>query len=371
MFSSFYSKKPLVFVGMSGGVDSSVSAYLLHRQGYRVVGVFLRCFNIDGCAQRDAVDARRVAEHIGIPFYVWDFEEAYKSAVVEYMIAGYRSGITPNPDVMCNREIKFGLFLKKAISLGADFVATGHYARISGNPGRRVISAGFDTRKDQSYFLWTLTPEQLNHVLFPVGRYDKPTVRQIAKKAALVTAEKKDSQGVCFLGSFNMADFLKQHIPRVPGPIVTISGEVIGTHEGLSFYTIGQRHLGVDLKKTSRQYAHNIWYVSGKDVATNSLIVAPGDTHPALFASSVVLSDISCTTNACRERISTRKPLIIRARVRYRQPLFSATLSPISVNQAIVSFSSPQKFVAPGQSLVFYSPSGSSLWGGGIITEGS
>jgi tRNA-specific 2-thiouridylase len=354
---------------MSGGVDSSVSAYLLHRQGYQVVGVFLRCFNIDGCAQRDAVDARRVAEQIGIPFYVWDFEDAYKSAVVDYMIAGYRSGITPNPDVMCNREIKFGLFLKKAIALGADFVATGHYARISGAFGHRIISAGVDTRKDQSYFLWTLTPDQLNHVLFPIGRYEKPTVREIAKKAALVTAEKKDSQGVCFLGSFNMTDFLKQYIPCTPGPIVSVSGEVIGTHDGLSFYTIGQRHLGVDLKKTSDEHAHTIWYVSGKDIATNSLIVAPGNTHPALFTSSVFLSDLSCTTSACMNRISTGKPMAIRARVRYRQPLFSATLSRLSPDRIVVSFATPQRFVAPGQSLVFYSPSTFSLWGGGVIAE--
>src|SRR5580704_3854182 len=210
-----------VFVGMSGGVDSSVTTLLLKKQGYNVVGVFMRCYNLDGCAERDAEDARRVAEHIGIPFYVWDFEEEYKQRVVEYMIEGYRAGITPNPDVMCNKEIKFGLFLEKALAAGADFVATGHYVKIKKTLKGAGLFAARDTNKDQSYFLWTLTQKQLAHCLFPIGDYIKPEVRAIARRAGLPTAAKKDSQGICFLGNINLADFLKQSIPERRGALVT------------------------------------------------------------------------------------------------------------------------------------------------------
>ena len=221
-------KARLVFVGMSGGVDSSVAAYLLKKQGYDVVGVFMRCYNLDGCSERDAEDARRVAEHIGIPFYVWDFEDEYKERVVKYMVDGYRAGITPNPDVMCNREIKFGLFFKKALSMGADYVATGHYVRLRrkrisniqypiSNKKKKKLEIGNwkleiakDPNKDQSYFLWTLNQESLAHCLFPVGDYLKPKVREIARKAKLPTADKKDSQGICFLGIIDIFEFLKK-----------------------------------------------------------------------------------------------------------------------------------------------------------------
>ncbi len=204
-----------VFVGMSGGVDSSVAAMLLRDEGYEVVGVFMRCYNLDGCAERDAEDARRVAEHFGIPFYVWDFEEEYKQRVVDYMIEGYRAGITPNPDVMCNREIKFGLFLKKALAAGADYVATGHYVRISGTvPARsrdgsaRLFEAK-DKTKDQSYFLWTLTQAELVKCLFPIGDYLKSEVRAMARAKGIPTAEKKDSQGICFLGQISVDRFFE------------------------------------------------------------------------------------------------------------------------------------------------------------------
>jgi tRNA-specific 2-thiouridylase len=200
------SQQKTVFVGMSGGVDSSVTAFLLKKRGYNVVGVFMRCYNIDGCAERDAEDARRVAEHIGVPFYTWDFEEEYKKRVVEYMVEGYRAGITPNPDVMCNREIKFGLFLEKALAMGADFVATGHYvkikkiakvakatkmvraARFNNSSARFALFTADDPNKDQSYFLWTLTQKQLAHCIFPIGDYEKPKVREMARRAGLPTA---------------------------------------------------------------------------------------------------------------------------------------------------------------------------------------
>jgi tRNA-specific 2-thiouridylase len=231
-----------VFVGMSGGVDSSVATYLLKKQGYDVTGVFMRCFNVDGCAERDAEDARRVAEKLEIPFYVWDFEKEYKEKVVEYMIDGYKNGITPNPDVECNREIKFGLFLKRALKFGADYVATGHYVRLGTsqflrrrislrlrglgyrgnkklNPSGYTLMVARDKNKDQSYFLWTLTQKQLRHCLFPIGDYLKSEVREIAKKIGLSTAEKKDSQGICFLGNISLSDFLAEYLPKKNGAI--------------------------------------------------------------------------------------------------------------------------------------------------------
>ncbi|MGC9611094.1 MAG: tRNA 2-thiouridine(34) synthase MnmA, partial [Minisyncoccia bacterium] len=248
-----------VFVGMSGGVDSSVAAYLLKEQGYDVTGVFIRSFNIDGCAERDAEDARRVAAHLGIPFYTFDFEKEYKKEVVEYMVDGYRRGLTPNPDVMCNKEIKFGMFLKKALEMGADYIATGHYVRSSHSaPAQGVsgatpksypsqerwasLSVARDTNKDQSYFLWTLTQEQLKYCLFPIGEYLKPEVRAIARKVGLPTAEKKDSQGICFLGQVSLNKFLKDYIKPKKGPIVDTNGNKVGEHEGIFYYTIGQRH---------------------------------------------------------------------------------------------------------------------------------
>src|ERR1700722_19538157 len=292
-----------VFVGMSGGVDSSVTALLLKNQGYNVVGVFMRCYNLDGCAERDAEDARRVAEHIGIPFYVWDFEEKYKQRVVEYMIEGYRAGITPNPDVMCNKEIKFGLFLEKALAAGADFVATGHYVRGGTSyeaRGKRqyYLSIAEDKNKDQSYFLWTFTQEQLAHCLFPIGDYVKPEVRKIAKKAGLPTAEKKDSQGICFLGKISIADFLKQYIPEKRGALITTSGEKIGEHFGAEFYTIGQRHLGASYEVGAKRYEANNrergrFYVASKDAKTNTVVVAEGSENEALYRKEIELTNVN------------------------------------------------------------------------------
>ena len=258
---------------MSGGVDSSVAAALLKQEGYAVVGVHLKCWNVDGCAEEDAEDARRAAETLNIPFYVLDFEREYKAAVVNYMVEGYRRGLTPNPDVMCNREIKFGLFLKKAREMGADYIATGHYVRIrDANKARMHTndanspttlpannsrhSHGFalrsrrlfiakDVNKDQSYFLWTLTQGQLKYCLFPIGEYTKPQVRALARRFGLPNAEKKDSQGICFLGKVTLADFLGRYIPERRGEILDVRGEKIGEHRGAQFYTIGQRHIGV------------------------------------------------------------------------------------------------------------------------------
>jgi tRNA-specific 2-thiouridylase len=403
--------KKIVFVGMSGGVDSSVAALLLKRQGYDVVGVFMRCYNLDGCAERDAEDARRVAEHIGIPFYVWDFEEEYKKRVVEYMIEGYRAGITPNPDVMCNREIKFGLFLKKAISMGADYIATGHYVRLltsSTNsesvanqriaPTRRMslknlssiqysLAEAKDKNKDQSYFLWTLTQNELKHCLFPIGDYVKPKVREIARKAGLPTAEKKDSQGVCFLGDVNVEDFLRRYVPTKKGALMTTAGEQIGTHHGAEFYTIGERHINADFKfpKTGGKSDRKPFYVASKDVKTNVVTVAEGDEHPALYRNEVRLANVNFINPHIQHSAECCMCGVeVFARVRYRQPLAKAKLivdsdkrkadraknsgcgHPPSAIRYKLIFDKPQKFIAPGQSAVFYDKNGVML-GGGII----
>lgn len=348
-----------VFVGMSGGVDSSVTAYLLKEQGYEVTGVFMRSYNIDGCQERDAEDARRVAEKIGIPFYIWDFEEEYKRLVVDYMIEGYRNGLTPNPDVMCNKEIKFGLFFKRAMEAGADYVATGHYVRkISFN-----LAEAKDKNKDQSYFLWTLGQNEIKHSLFPIGDYLKSEVREIARRAGLPTAEKKDSQGICFLGQVTIADFLKQYIPEQEGRVVTTEGQEIGRHSGAYFYTIGQRHgLKLDKKNqalgiqnTSVTKPH---YIAAKDVETNTITVAAGDTHPALFAQEAELYNVNV-------EVSELSTPAVFVRVRYRQPLSPAELKKVDSGWRVI-FKNPQKFVASGQSAVFYNKEGKML-GGGII----
>ncbi len=370
-------KQKTVFVGMSGGVDSSVTAYLLKQQGYHVVGVFMRCYNIDGCAEGDARDARLVAEQLGIPFYVWDFEEAYKKAVVDYMIAGYAAGVTPNPDVMCNREIKFGLFLKKALAAGAEYVATGHYVRIKnkelrikGKPTTHYsLLTAKDIHKDQSYFLWTLTQEQLRHCLFPVGAYTKPEIRKIAKRAGIVTAEKKDSQGICFLGQVDVFDFLREYIPQKPGDVVTVDGDVVGQHKGLAFYTIGQRHTGIDFNPPKHLKDHAPFYVARKDEATNRLIVAEGNNNAALFAKEVMLTSVSFIDADMRKHC-VNGSLPVMARVRYRQPLSRATLFERNEQYDIV-FDVPQKFVSEGQSVVFYDLRGEMMVGGGVIAKSS
>jgi tRNA-specific 2-thiouridylase len=367
-------KRKRVFVMMSGGVDSSVAAYLLKkRKKHEVVGAFIKGYNVDGCQERDVEDARRVAEYLKIPFYVIDLEEDYKKLVVNYMIDGYKKGITPNPDVMCNKEIKFGLFFKKARELGADYVATGHYARLreiknhpaySGTKTTYSLFQAEDKNKDQSYFLWTLTQEQLKHCLFPIGDYLKSEVREIAKRAGLPTAEREESQGICFLGMVKLKDFLKQYLSVKKGDVLlalsNAEGKVvykkIGTHDGVWFYTIGQRHgLGIAGKKP--------YYVAEKDIRKNLLIVAEGEESPALYEKEIELSGVNFINP---NYLIAQLPISVYARIRYRQPLTPATLKSVNKKTYKLVFEQPQKFVAPGQSAVFYGRNGEML-GGGII----
>ncbi len=359
---------------MSGGVDSSVAALLLKKKGYDVVGVYMKGWSLTGCAEDDARDARRVAGALDIPFYVFDFEEEYKKSVVDYMVYGYASGITPNPDVMCNKEIKFGLFLEKALKLGADFIATGHYARLIKNNHFTSIAAAMYVNKDQTYFLWTLTQKQLKHCLFPIGEYTKPQVRALAKKYKLPTAEKPDSQGVCFIGEIDVAGFLKEKLGKNPGLIKNMEGKTVGTHDGAIFYTIGQRK-GIGIKGSLPGEQGKIYYVAAKDMDTNTLWVAESESEN-LFAKELIVKDINWISGNM-----PKLPLKCLTRIRYRQPLQKTELRNIPnsddrLKLVQMVFDTPQRAVTPGQSAVFYLPSealakeGSKsfiMLGGGII----
>ena len=341
-----------VFVGMSGGVDSSVSAYLLRKQGYEVTGVHLTCWNEGGCSDSEERDARRVAKTLGIPFYVFDLRKDYADKVVSYMVNGYRKGITPNPDVMCNKEIKFGAFLKRAIAMGADYVATGHYARLKEKDGIYSIYAGKDRNKDQSYFLWTLNQDQLRRAMFPIGELTKPEVRKIAQKAGLHVSDKKDSQGICFVGRITLQRFLGNYLKQKSGQVIDTEGRVIGFHPGAHFYTIGQRHgLGIALSRPH--------YIIHKDVKKNIIVLAgANDAH--LYQREVHLEKLNLNPDF---KFSSN----VLARIRYRQAMQSARISR-SKNGCKLVFTKPVKFIAPGQSAVFYN-TGGKLLGGGIILD--
>lgn len=333
-----------VFVAMSGGVDSSVAAALLQKQGYDVYGIFMKEWQAPGVectTNEDRQMAARVAAHLGIPFAIWDFSQEYKKEVVDPMIKEYKNGRTPNPDVMCNSKIKFGLFLEKARGMGTDYIATGHYVR---NIKCRVFAAK-DGNKDQSYFLWTLTKDQLKYCLFPIGEYQKPQIRKIARKLGLPSWNKKDSQGICFVGKLNFAKFLRAHIPQRKGALITVEGKKIGHHDGTPFLTMGQKH-GVDGKKL---------YVAAKDMALNTITVAE-DGDPALYKQELVLTYAHWISG---KALTTSLNCLVR--IRYRQPLQEAILLDYTLK-----FSKPQRAITPGQSAVFYTKQGQ-LLGGGII----
>lgn len=396
-----------VYVAMSGGVDSSVAAALLKKEGYFVVGVFFKPWaphptinyslpTTNFCTwQQDRRDAMRVCAKLGIPFKTWDFSKEYEKEVVQYMIKAYKSGITPNPDVVCNKEIKFGLFLKKALAEGADYIATGHYARLKTvisnskliirNSNYQLPTTNYrllvakDPNKDQSYFLWTLTQKQLKHCLFPIGEYTKPEVRELAKKFGLPNWNKKDSQGVCFVGPLNMKEFLKSFIKPKTGKIILAdSGKVIGKHDGIYYYTVGQRH-GLDIKDGGGPY-----YVVGKNISRNILYVAKAIeknsttknkmTIKKAYALFVVMSKSIEIGNIGWVREKPKLPLNCEIKIRYRSESIPAVITKPnhlvkqglpSLNPVLVKFKKPARAVTPGQSAVFYR--GEEVLGGGVI----
>lgn len=356
--------KQKVIVGLSGGVDSSVTASLLLDQGYEVVGAFMKNWSEndpENCSedcgwQRERQDALKVAAQLGIPFMTFDFEKEYRERVVNYMIAEYSRCRTPNPDVLCNSLVKFDLFLEAAKREGADFIATGHYARVRQNAaGKYELLAGVDTNKDQSYFLHQLTQDQLVHTLFPIGHLTKPEVRAIAREKKLLTAEKKDSQGICFVGKVDLADFLRTRIPQTSGPIITVDGKKIGEHQGLAPYTVGQRH-GMNIG------GGEPYFVVSKNCETNTLTVAPISQQDVLMQTELTLESMHWIAGEAQQL-----PLKCKARIRYRQPLQDVTItaSGDTTKPYICTFVQPIRAVTPGQFAVFYN--NDTCLGGGVI----
>lgn len=351
-----------VFVGVSGGVDSSVSAALLKEQGYQVVGVFMRTWQpewIECTWRNERRDAIRVCAHLDIPFVELDLERKYKEGVADYMIREYRAGRTPNPDVMCNREVKFGGFLKWALSKGADYVATGHYVdqRIS-DKGIVEMLRGNDPQKDQSYFLWTLEQNQLQHILFPVGAMPKSQVRILAEKYKLPTAQKKDSQGICFIGEINMKDFLSHYIDDQPGDVLDSSGNIIGLHRGSLFYTIGERHGFTITKKGTDDRPY---YVVAKDFENNTIIVSQDLNTANEQSLNISLSDVVDNQGVLEEGID------IQCQIRYRGEVKKVKILSFQKEKKTMQiiFEKTDLTIASGQSIVFYN--NEVCLGGGII----
>lgn len=358
--------KVRVVVGMSGGVDSSVTALLLKEQGYEVIGIFMKNWDdtdeFGYCtATEDYKDVQAVAQQIGIPYYSVNFEKEYWDKVFQYFLDEYKKGRTPNPDVMCNKEIKFKAFLDYAMDLGADYVATGHYAQVTRDEeGHTHLLRGVDSNKDQTYFLNQLSQEQLSRVMFPLGGMEKKEVRQIAEEAGLATAKKKDSTGICFIGEKNFTEFLTTYLPAVSGDMLTLEGEKMGEHAGLMYYTIGQRKgLGIGGGGTTDEP----WFVIGKDLKTNTLYVGQGYHHEQLYAESLDATDFHFTSDK-------RMPPVFSctAKFRYRQKD-----TPVTVylnedqTEARVVFEQPVRAVTPGQAVVLYD--GMECLGGGTIDK--
>ncbi|NKC69302.1 tRNA 2-thiouridine(34) synthase MnmA [Vagococcus fluvialis] len=354
-----------VVVGMSGGVDSSVTALLLKEQGYDVVGVFMKNWDDTDengvcTATEDYKDVAKVANQIGVPYYSVNFEKEYWDSVFEYFLAEYRLGRTPNPDVMCNKEIKFKAFLDYAMQLGADYVATGHYAQVKRDEDGTVhMLRGVDNNKDQTYFLSQLSQEQLAKTMFPLGHMEKSEVREIAKKAKLATAQKKDSTGVCFIGEKNFKEFLGKYLPAQPGKMVTLDGQVKGDHAGLMYYTIGQRQgLGIGGGKGDNSEP---WFVVGKELETNTLLVGQGFHHEHLYATSLEASEVHFTVDT-----PMPKEFKCTAKFRYRQQDTGVTvILNDDQTKATVIFDEAVRAITPGQAVVFYN--GDECLGGGLI----
>jgi len=355
-----------VIVGMSGGVDSSVAALLLLEAGYRVEGLFMKNWEEDDgteycTALSDLADAQAVADMLKIPLHSANFAAEYWDDVFAHFLSEYRAGRTPNPDILCNREIKFRAFLDYATHLGADLIATGHYVRTDQRGGKTRLKKGLDGNKDQSYFLHQVDHKALAKTLFPVGDVDKQTVRKKATEAGFTNARKKDSTGICFIGERRFRDFLKQYIPAQPGPIVTIDGESVGEHEGLMYHTIGQRQgLGIG---GLANHAEAPWYVIDKQVAQNTLVVAQGAEHPSLFHQHLKSSGVLWVGGT-----PPSMPLRCHAKIRYRQPDQRCLVTGTGQDYEVV-FDQPQRAITPGQSVVFYD--GDICLGGGVIERAS
>lgn len=391
-----------VVVGLSGGVDSSVAAYLLQKQGYEVIGLFMKNWHDDSVTisnecpwLEDSNDALLVAEMLGIPFQTVDLSEQYREKIVDYMFGEYEKGRTPNPDVLCNREIKFDIFLKIALSLGADFVATGHYCRkdeieIGGKTVYRLLS-GADQNKDQSYFLCQLSQEQLSKALFPIGGMQKPEVRELALSLGLVTAEKRDSQGLCFIGKVRLPEFLQQKLQQKPGLIFEVDkdsplynrslpsfesdeaelafeaspiqyspdmGKVVGKHPGAHYFTNGQRK-GLNVGGTTEPL-----FIISTDVNTNTIYTGKGNAHPGLFRKALFVEKSDVHWIRADLALKPGETMKVRARIRYRQPLQKATLHQFDKG-LYVSFDEPQSAITPGQFVAWNI--GDELVGSGVI----
>ena len=351
-----------VIVGMSGGVDSSVAAWLLKDQGYQVEGLFMKNWEEDDdteycTAKEDLADAQAVCDKLGITLHKANFAAEYWDNVFEHFLQEYKAGRTPNPDVLCNREIKFKAFLDYAKQLGADLIATGHHVRKLTENGQTFLLKGLDDNKDQSYFLCAVKEEQLAQTLFPVGELEKPAVRALAEKHELLIHDKKDSTGICFIGERRFKDFLETYLPGQPGNIEDTEGNVLGQHSGLMYHTLGQRQgLGIGGVKNQQEAP---WYVASKDLDRNVLLVVQGNEHPLLFSNQLKTTDISWVNQTEPEF-----PLNCQAKVRYRQQDQACTLSKDGTVYT-VNFNHQQRSVTPGQFVVFYQ--GDICLGGGVI----
>lgn len=359
-----------VIVGMSGGVDSSVSAYLLQQQGYQVEGLFMKNWEEDDneeycTAAEDLADAQAVCDKLGIYLHTINFAAEYWDNVFEYFLAEYKAGRTPNPDILCNKEIKFKAFLEFADEvLDADYIAMGHYVRrtFTENGEKPQMLRGLDNNKDQSYFLYTLSHEQVGRSLFPVGELEKPEVRRIAEEQGLVTAKKKDSTGICFIGERKFTDFLSRYLPAQPGKIETPEGKVIGEHQGLMYHTLGQRkglHIGGQKGGGGHEEP---WYVAEKDLKRNVLIAVQGADHPLLKSYGLIASQLHWV-----DRMPVKEAFRCSVKTRYRQTDIPCTVIPVDDNNIKVMFDDPQVAVTPGQSAVFYQDD--VCLGGGIIEQ--
>ncbi|ETS30327.1 tRNA 2-thiouridine(34) synthase MnmA [Photorhabdus temperata] len=355
-----------VIVGMSGGVDSSVSAYLLQQQGYQVAGLFMKNWEEDDdkeycSAATDLADAQSVCDKLGIELHTVNFAAEYWDNVFEHFLSEYKAGRTPNPDILCNKEIKFKAFLEFAAEdLGADYIATGHYVRRKDINGKSQLLRGLDNNKDQSYFLYTLSHQQIAQSLFPVGELEKPEVRRIAEKIGLVTAKKKDSTGICFIGERKFRDFLGHYLPAKPGQIMTVDGETLGEHQGLMYHTLGQRK-GLGIGGT-KEGSEEPWYVIDKDVQNNILIVAQGHEHPRMMSAGLIAQQLHWVD---KQPLTEEIRCVVKTR--YHQQDIPCTVTPINEDKIEVRFANPVAAVTPGQSAVFYQ--GEVCLGGGVIEQ--